>query len=209
MSSPDLEKRVQAIEDWIEIDRLEKIYGYYLDNGQMQKIVDCFSDNMESIEIGDRGVFKGKEGLRKFFFEYLGRGGGAKPGDATKLPPGRLAFHMQHQGVITIDPDGKTAKGRWYLVMIQARPIEKGGKPRSILGHGVYENEFVKEDGVWKFQKMFMSLHYRSPIGEGWADLPNMSIGHAPGYDEPPTFYHPYPDIQIYPFSFKHPVTGK
>ena len=209
MSPNDLEKRIQAIEDWIEIDRLEKIYGYYLDNGQMQKVVDCFSDNMESIEIGDRGVFKGKEGLRKFFFEYLGRGGEGKPGDATKLPPGRLAFHMQHQGVITIDPDGKTAKGRWYLVMIQARPIEKGGSPRSILGHGVYENEFVKEDGVWKFKKMFMSLHYRSPIGEGWAELPNMSIGHAPGYDELPTFYHPYPDIQIYPFHFKHPVTGK
>ena len=80
MSSQDLEKRIQAIEDWIEIDRLEKIYGYYLDNGQMQKVVDCFSDNTESIEIGDRGVFKGKDGLRKFFFGYLGRGERVNPG---------------------------------------------------------------------------------------------------------------------------------
>jgi hypothetical protein len=207
MSQKNIEERLQVIEDIIEIDRLEKIYGYYLDNGQMQKIVDCFSDNAESIEIGDRGVFKGKEGIKKFFFGYLGRGGGG--GDLQELRPGGMAFHMQHQGVVTVDPDGKTAKGRWYLVMIQSRPIEPGGPNRSILGHGVYENEFVKEDGVWKFKKMFMSLHYRSPIGEGWAEMPNMAIGNAPGRDEEPTFYHPYPNMKMLPFHWKHPVTGK
>jgi hypothetical protein len=206
MNSKNLEKRLEAVEDWIQIDRLEKIYGYYLDNGQMQKLVDLFSDNAESIEIGDRGVFKGKEGIRRFFFSYLGQG---QDGDQSEIPPGKMAFHMQHQGVITVDPDGKTAKGRWYLVMIQARPIRPGGPTRSILGHGVYENEFIKETGVWKFKKMFMSLHCRSPIGEGWAEMPNMAVGSAPGRDEEPTFYHPYPNMKILPFHWKHPVTGK
>jgi len=207
MTLKEMEKRLQVMEDIIAIDRLEKIYGYYLDNGQSKKIVDCFSDNAESIEIGDRGVFKGKEGVRKFFFGYLGRSGGGQ--DMKELPPGKLAFHMQHQGVVTVAPDGKTAKGRWYLVMIQARPLKPGGPTRSILGHGVYENEFVKEDGVWKFQKMFMSLHYRSPIAEGWAEMPNMAIGNAPGRDAEPTFYHPYPNMKLLPFHWKHPVTGK
>jgi hypothetical protein len=207
MDLKEMEKRLQVVEDILEIDRLEKIYGYYLDNQQMQKVVDCFSDNAESIEIGDRGVFKGKEGIRRFFLEYLGRGTGGK--DAGELRHGGMAFHMQHQGVVTVDPDGQTAKGRWYVVMIQARPIEQGGPTRSILGHGVYENEFVKDDGVWKIKKMFMSLHYRSPITEGWAELPNMAIGNAPGRDADPTFYHPYPDMKILPFHWKHPVTGK
>lgn len=206
MDLKSIETRLQEIEDIIAIDRLEKIYGYYLDNGQMQKVVDCFSDKAESIEIGDRGVFKGKEGIRKFFFGYLGRASNSQ--DAQELPPGKMAFHMQHQGIITVDPDGKTAKGRWYLVMIQARPLKPEGPTRSILGHGVYENEFVKEDGVWKFSKMFMSLHYRSPIAEGWAEMPNMAVGNAPGLDAEPTFYHPYPNMQILPFHWKHPVTG-
>jgi hypothetical protein len=206
MTTSDLEKRIQAIEDEMAIDKLEKIFGYYLDNDQMQKVVDLFSDNCESIEIGDRGVFKGKAGIRKFFFDYLGEG---LKGDHNSILPKKMAFHMQHQGVITLDPDGKNAKGRFYLIMIQSRPIEKGGKYRSILGHGVYENEFVKEDGVWKIKKVFMSLTYRSPIAEGWADNPNMSVGRAPGYDEDPTFFHPYPNLAILPFSFKHPVTGK
>ena len=206
MSSKSFEKRLQAIEDWIAIDRLEKIYGYYLDNGQMQKAVDLFSDDAESIEIGDRGVFKGKEGIRRFFLGYLGKG---EQGDQKDIPAGKMAFHMQHQGVITIDPDSKTAKGRWYLVMIQARPVKSGGPTRSILGHGVYENEFVKEEGTWKFKKMLMSLHYRSPISEGWAELPNMAIGSAEGRDAEPTFYHPYPNMKILPFHWKHPVTGQ
>lgn len=198
MSSKDMEKRLQVIEDTLQIDRLEKIYGYYLDNGQNQKIVDMFSDNEASVEITDRGVFKGKEGIRRFFFGYLGQG---LEGDLKDIPHGRLLIHMQHQGVIDIAPDGKTAKGRWYMLMIQAWPVE--GQERSVIGHGVYENEFVKENGEWKFTKVFMSLNFRSPIGEGWAKIPVIGGGQAPHYDAPPTAYHPYPDLKIVPFHWE------
>ncbi|MFC1920169.1 nuclear transport factor 2 family protein [Chloroflexota bacterium] len=198
----NLEDRLQAVEDMIQIDKLEKIYGYYLDNQMFQEVIDLFSDNTESVEVGDRGVFRGKDGVRRFFHDYLGRGG--KPRE-----PGDMAFHMQHQGVVDIEPGGKKAKGRWYCTMIQARSVEEGGPTRSVLGHGVYENEFVKEDGVWKFSKLFYGLHYRSPIAEGWAETPMIAAGLAPGSDAPPTAYHPYPDIAVVPFHWKHPVTGE
>jgi hypothetical protein len=206
MNSKELGKRLQVVEDIQQIDKLEKIYGYYLDNGQNQKIVDLFSDNAESIEISDRGVFKGKEGIRGFFFRYLGQG---QKGDLREIAPGRMLFHMQHQGVIDVQADGKTAKGRWYLLMIQAWPAEPGGPDRSVIGHGVYENEFVKEDGVWKFKKMFMSLHFRSPIPEGWVTTPVVGAGRASQSDAPPTAYHPYPNLKIVPFHWENPVTGE
>jgi hypothetical protein len=202
MNQQEMAARLQAVEDTLQIDKLEKIYGYYLDNGMFREVIDLFSDNTESVEVGDRGVFLGKDGVRRFFWGYLGRNG--KPRE-----PGDMAFHMQHQGVIDIAPDGKTAKGRWYCTMIQARPIEPGGPIRSVLGHGVYENDFIKEDGKWKFKKLFYSLHYRSPIAEGWAQTPMIAAGAAPANDGPPTAYHPYPNIQPVPFHFKHPVTGK
>lgn len=205
MNLKEMEKRLQVVEDIQQIDKLEKIYGYYLDNGQNQKCVDLFSDNAESIEISDRGVFKGKEGIRRFFFRYLGQG---EKGDLPEITPGRMLFHMQHQGVIDVAPDGKTAKGRWYLLMIQAWPEVPGGPDRSVIGHGIYENEFVKEDGVWKFQKMFMSLNFRSPIPEGWVTTPVVGAGRASHSDAPPTAYHPYPNLKIVPFHWKHPVTG-
>jgi hypothetical protein len=193
---------LQMVVDTLQIDKLEKIYGYYLDNGMFQEVIDLFSDNTESVEVGDRGVFKGKDGVKRFFWGYLGRNG--QPWGADEM-----AFHMQHQGVIDVAPDGKTAKGRWYCTMIQARPIVPGGTMRSVLGHGVYENEFIKEDGKWKFKKLFYSLHYRSPIAEGWAETPMIASGIAPANDGPPTAYHPYPNIQPVPFHWKHPITGK
>jgi hypothetical protein len=199
MNLEEMEKRLQVVEDILEIDKLEHIYGYYLDNGQNQKIVDMFSDNAESIEISDRGVFKGKEGIRKFFLGYISHD--QKSGDLQELPHGRLVIHQQHQSVIDIAPDGRTAKGRWYLLMIQAWPVD--GERRSVLGHGVYENEFIKENGKWKFTKMFMSLNFRSPIGEGWTKTPVVSPGRSPLSDAPPTAYHPYPDMKLVPFHWE------
>ena len=35
MDSKEFEQRLQFVEDTLQIDRLEKIYGYYLDNGQI------------------------------------------------------------------------------------------------------------------------------------------------------------------------------
>jgi hypothetical protein len=202
MDQQEMAARLQTLEGMIEIDKLQKIYGYYLDNGMFQEVIDLFSDNAESVEVGDRGVFLGKDGVRRFFRDFLG--GGGKP-----RPAGDMAFHMQHQGVVDIAPDGKTGQGRWYCTMIQARPIESGGPTRSVLGHGVYENEFVKEDGKWKFKKLFYGLHYRSPIEGGWAEMPVIASGAAPASDAPPTAYHPYPDITLVPFHWKHPITGK
>ena len=204
MAKKNIGERLQSIEDIQAIDRLQKIYGYYLCNRDTNNIIDLFSENTESIEIGDHGVFKGKEGVKRYFFEGLGETG--QPG----LPPGGMRFHMQHQGVVTIDPGNRTAKGRWYLVMIMARPARKGGPVKSILGHGVYENEFIKEDGVWKFKKVHCSIHYCSPIGEGWTEIANIhEEGSLPGRDADPTFHHPYPELQILPYHFKNPVTGK
>jgi hypothetical protein len=56
---------------------------------------------------------------------------------------------------------------------------------------------------------MFMSLHYRSPIAEGWATTPVIGEGRASGSDAPPTAYHLYPHLQRVPLSFKNPVTGQ
>ncbi len=202
MDVKELEARLMVMEDIMQIDRLEKIYGYYLDNQKFEEIVDLFSDDAESIEICDRGLFKGKEGIKRFFWGFL-----EKRRESSQA--GRMAIHMQHQGVIDIAPDGKTGMGRWYLVMIQARPLEAGGPNKSVLGHGVYENEFVKEDGTWKFKKMFMSLTYRSPIGEGWTSIPNMDPGQAPGADAPSTDGHWYPNQSFVPFHWKHPITSQ
>jgi hypothetical protein len=206
MDLNEVVSRLQNVEDQLAIERLENIYGYYMDNQMYKEAYGCFSANAESIEIADRGVFKGFEGIKRFFLGYMGKEHEMGKGHQNRKA-GVFAFHMQHQGVVTVAPDGRTARGRWYLLMLQARPYPKDGPMRSVIGHGVYENDFVKENGVWKFQKMYMSLNFRSPIGDGWAMIPVIGEGRATESDNPPTNYHPYPDMRKVPMHWKHPVT--
>ena len=60
----ELQARIQRLEDIKQIDHLQKIYGYYSDYVEWQKIVDLFADNDASVEEADRGVYRGKEGIR-------------------------------------------------------------------------------------------------------------------------------------------------
>jgi len=71
----------------------------------------------------------------------------------------------------------------------------------------IYENEFIKENGTWKFKKMFMNLHYRSPIEGGWAVTPMIGAGRASQSDAPPTHFHPAPDIKPVPVHWQNPIT--
>jgi hypothetical protein len=107
MNLEELAARVQTLEDTEEIKRLQRIYGYYLDNNMWDEIIDLFSDDTESVEVAEHGVFLGKEGVKKFFWGVMG-GGRDEPRSVVGM-----ARVMQLQGVVDIDPGGKTATGRW------------------------------------------------------------------------------------------------
>ena len=59
----DLQQRIQRLADIRQVERLQRIYGYYRDYGEWEKVVGLFSDNAESVEVADHGVYKGKEGI--------------------------------------------------------------------------------------------------------------------------------------------------
>jgi len=204
----ELQARIQRLEDIKEIERLQKIYGYYQDYGEWQKIVDLFTDNDPSVEEADRGVYKGKEGVRRYYIDLLGQG--------MKKPrrPGILSILFQLQGVVTVNPDGKTAKGRWYGFGMEAKPIASlhEGELRQTWINGIYENDYVKEDGKWKIKNLHFYLTFRTPYEDGWLKTPVVGQnGPDPNIppDAPTTVYAPYPSPYRVPVHFKHPITGK
>jgi len=203
----DLETKVKslatelaAVHDIQEIKKLQRTYGYYLDNRMWDDIVDLFSENTESLEISDSGVYLGKTGVERFFKGFLGRGG---------LPPGRgsLGTHMQLQGVVNMDPGGNTAKGRWQCIILLAVPYKD--ELTAMVGYGVYEVEYIKEKGVWAFKKMHFYLTFRTPLHEGWVKTPVVYSMASGTPDKPATVYKPLPDRYIIPFHYKNPVTNK
>lgn len=196
---PSLAERVQRIEDENAIVRLQNIYGYYVDKRLFDQVVDLFADE-GSVEISHRGVYTGKAGVKRLFIDSWSR-------DGLGLRHGQLFTHMMMQPVIDIAPDGVHAKGRFRTF------AQVGQHDRGVMWvEGVYENEFVKQGGVWKYSKMRFWPTYYVPEREGFSGklLPNMELDRANPPDRPPTDdAGVFPDVYYPPFHYPNPVTGK
>jgi hypothetical protein len=69
---------------------------------------------------------------------------------------------MQLQTVMTVGPDGKSAKARWRTV------IQAGVLHTTVpWGEGACENEYIKENGVWKFKSLHFFLTYSEDCDKG------------------------------------------
>jgi len=203
MNLEELEKEVQLQEDIQEIEHLQRKYGYYFDNNMWAEIVDLFSDNAESVEIVDHGVFYGKKGVRRIYWDMFNAGG------QTRMSPPWMQFIViQIGGLVDVSPDGKSAKGRWQTWLCEAKPY--GAYNRQEWLHGYYENKYVKEDGKWKMSLLHWNNTFCSPFEDGWLNLPLMGWMGLPDADAPPTAFHPYPYHRgNVPYHYKHPITGK
>ncbi len=112
----ELQVRIQRLDDVKQIERLQRIYGYYRDYGEWEKVVDLFSDSAESVEVADHGVYQGKAGVKRYYIDLIKGGKNAKP------RPGVMSIALQLQGVVTLAPDGQYANGRFYGFIMEARP---------------------------------------------------------------------------------------
>jgi len=206
-----LAARQTVVEDIEAINKLQSAYAYYLEHWQEEEILGLWSHSPDvTLEMNDGGQYKGWEGVKntfRFSDHYTAHT------EKKKAPPEYLHIMMPNAGIVHLVPDGKTAKGRWHGFFIGALP--RGGKLRALIGCGIWENEFVKEDGIWKFRKLFWNDIFSSPLDEGWVKtpwIPNPPAKHQYMADVPPSpGYHfsPYPSGNIFPYHYKNPVAGK
>ncbi len=203
-----MEKRLQTVEDINEIQILQRAYGYYLEHGMSQEVIDCFSDSPEVVFSVFEGTWLGKEGVRRYF----GRGIGAAPS------PELIHQVMQLSPIVHVDQDGKHAKGRWYSWGCLALP--SGAGVNQLFMSGIYECEYIKEDGKWKIFKLAYSMEIDADPRIGWVKPERQTkIGAQPEMGEAPAGPKPdipphgmdsrYPYGYIFPFHYTHPVTGQ
>jgi hypothetical protein len=91
----------------------------------------------------------GRANLQKHLMADAGR-------TAPGLADGQLNTHLILQPIITLGPDGRTAKGTWHEVAL----LGSFGASASWRG-GIYENEYVLENGVWKISRVQFFEQYR------------------------------------------------
>jgi hypothetical protein len=159
-------------------------------------IADLFNEE-GIVEILGRGVFVGIDRVRQYMHNL----------SAVGPQPNRMFNHMHMQPVINVSPDGLTARARARLfVMFGIYPVA------AQFGAGIYENEFIKEDGVWKIDYLHGYQTVYTPYEDGWGVTPNPMMGLYPQLppDRPQSVdYAPYPSAFVPPFHYTNPVTGE
>ncbi len=189
-----LELRVERLKNVDDVERLNAQYGYYVDKSMQDAISGLFTENA-TLEILGRGVFIGRDRI----YEYMRRLGAPQVGS--------LFNHMQLGPVVHISDDAQSAQIRVRLFVM----FGQDGRAAQ-WGEGIYENTFVKENGVWKYNNLHGYQTFYTNYEDGWAKKSSAMFSPFPGYppDAPQSVaYDPYPALFTPPFHYKNPVTGK
>jgi hypothetical protein len=219
-----LSHQLAMLEDVHAVRCLQHKYGYYLDKCLYREVVDLFAD--DGVAYFNGGIYRGKnKGVRRLYVERFGK----QFVDGKNGPlPGFLLEHLTLQDIVDVAPDRKTAKARFRCFMqagvhetsqapMAKRDREKGGPLSAWWEGGMYENVYVREGGRWKFQLLNYNPLWHADYATGWThSRPNYVPAETTTYPKDPVgpdellSKRPlWPDTDVVPFHYPHPITGK
>ena len=126
------------------------------------------------------------------------------------------------QDVVDIAPDRKTAQARFRCMMQAGNHYERNPNPTSVSQQwwegALYENSYIKRDGIWKIRILNYRPVWICTFENGWAYTPPEFVPlQKTTYPDDPygpdelTDYTPlrWPEHEVLPFHCSHPVTGE
>ena len=214
----ELAGEVGRLQDVQAVRRVQFAYGYYMDKGCYQEVVDLFAADGEVRFMG--GIFRGKnQGVKRLYIDRF-----RKTFTAGRNGPvyGLLLDHMQLQDIVDIAPDRSSARGRFRAFLQGGSHVSKKDRvaelPLQWWEAGVYENTYVKQAGIWKIQVLNYCLAWQADYEQGWAHSKpyegpffTRTFPQDPGGPDEISAERPpfWPDTALVPFHFPHPVTGR
>jgi hypothetical protein len=191
-----LQREVELIEDRKAIERVQQRWGHYVSEGMAVEAAALFSDSpTASIEYAQQGIYLGRPRIEAFLKI------------ATRVAPGELRETPLMQRVINIAADGRHARARWRSLVLGGQHGQDGR-----WQEGPYENEYVKENGVWKIARLHWFTTVDGSYDKGWHQQAFPIAGPLRELppDRPPSMvYQAFPSFFLPPYHFLHPITGK
>jgi SnoaL-like domain len=158
----ELVKRIRVLEDIESIKKLKALYCYLADEGiagdvgRYDELVSHFTDD-GWVDFEGFGIHKGKEALGKFFKELV-------------HSLWSYAAHMVMNPIIEVD--GDNANGKWFAhVACTTRESN-----RAVWVQGIYDEEYVKVVGEWKWKYIKFTPDFFTPFDEGWVKTRIMNL---------------------------------
>lgn len=152
----DIAARIQRLEDVQAIHNLKMRYAQLCDEGyDAEGIVSLFAENEPVEWVSDVfGTHVGRDGIFQWF--------------DTVDEEIRWALHLMINPDIEIAGDGEHATGNFYLLELATMTSAGGGDPDAVVMTGKYHDEFVKENGRWRFKRIEINFEQVSNLEEGW-----------------------------------------
>jgi hypothetical protein len=149
MTLEALENRLKILEDIEEIKKLHLTYVNYLIAADWDAVDECFAENCAT-EFPGTGVQRGKAEVSKYYREHVGKS------------------HIGKEGVFTVHPivtvEGDKAKGNWFYYVLMYQPREYPPEMKEVPEwvQGVYDMEYVRENGKWKISLLKWTARLKS-----------------------------------------------
>ena len=186
-------------------ENVSNAYGYYIDQFSWANTAALFaSDGWK--ELSYIGTFVGREQVLQSLVTRYGTSG---------PNPSLQAIHQKTQPYVTVHEDGEHAHVRTRLLQFNSSL----SAPGSWIG-GIYENQVVKEDGVWRIHGMDLDYTWLADYATGWTGIvPGASERFAPPAEQLARFdidaplrgetFAPFPRVAPMGFHFANPVSGR
>jgi hypothetical protein len=193
----ELQNSVERLQAVVEIQNIMGLYETLLLPQTMDRVApETFAMWMDdvSMEVSDRGVFVGPEGVHALFTSFLGDNNPSKEGVDLR---GALDIHQLNTPMIEVAKDCKTAHAVWYSCGFETPFDKKLGKRVAKWCWGKYAAEFIKGDCGWRIWHMhwfrnFMNDYYKSWVDDYMNDKRDTTDKTRYSFIKPTTFYQPY-----------------
>jgi hypothetical protein len=163
-AAPNTAPRVQRLAQNVEraesvraVKRLQETYAQYSQFGLWTDMAALFSDNAELSYGTD--TERGRQAIQSYFLARFGEG-------THGLKPGGLHTQMVLRPLINVSADGQSTKGRWWEFSMTG---QHGVKAE--WAGGIFENQYVRERGVWKISRLRYNPIFAGPYATGWRNV--------------------------------------
>ena len=180
-----LERELQRVRDVQAIQNLmgRDTVNWVPKNLSQQASFYALDEPDVSVEVGDRGVWKGPDAVRTLFEETF----------TNPVLDGVLLIHYLATPMIEVAEDGITARGVWRSPGIEAVASDNDETRVPLWSFGSYAVDFIKKAGEWKIWHLHWFRQIKCSYKDAWVDDLSMVYSQAPPDSgvEPTTYHNP------------------
>jgi len=148
---------IERVESVRAVKHLHNAWSYYALHGMWDAIGALFAEHGE-MRLGDDVV----HGRREIAARLRAQFGNGRDG----LAPGAVHTQLMMTPIVTLAPDGASARGRWHEIAMVG---QLGGTAQ--WAGGIQENSYIKQAGVWQIERLHYTPQFAGSYEDGWRNV--------------------------------------